>query len=284
MAAKSQNHKEEKQKEAQEEKQSLAEVEQNANEQLIETPEFVSQTLAYEAEQSQGTPPEEAQEVQPDSAAPAVAVVGQPKEKIRIGDRTFDSQKEAWSYAEELERQRLAADAYRQGIQDALQRDNPQAQNEPPPPEENFEEKFYADPKKFLDEYGQKIRDNVTREVLGQVEKQSKVTKLWEQFYNENPDLQSQRALVQAILQQEWDTLGHMPDHGKALKLLAEKTRGELNKYFEQLKPRQELPNTKAGASPGGQVTTTRPQVDKKPLDFLSQVRHLQDKRRSVST
>ena len=72
-----------------------------------------------------------------------------PADEIVIGDKVFTSKEDALAYAKQLQNEKEATDAYRQGLQDALaqQQGNPAAPTAAEP--DNFDEEFYADPKKL---------------------------------------------------------------------------------------------------------------------------------------
>lgn len=243
---------------------------------LSDIQDQAQESLTTEAHPLDGAQPVEAQADVPTEAA----AVG---EKIRIGDKTFSTTREAMEYAEALERENLAQSSYQQGILDALSRGekppSPQVMRDEFDMNEEELERFYANPKDFLRQFAKRITSQVTTDINQSIEKQNKVTQLWNEFYSENPDLSGDRDLVQMILTQEWDTLGNISDHKKAMKILAQKTRDRVQKISNSLKPRAELPNSQRGASPGGQPLASRSMPAEKPLDFLSQLHQAQSKR-----
>jgi hypothetical protein len=190
---------------------------------------------------------------------------------IRIGDKEFKSTEEAIKYAESLEHDKLIAEAYNQGIRDTMTVAKPAVAPEPEP-EDNFEERFYTDPKGTLKE----IEEKATKKALEAIQGEQKKEQLWSQFFNENPDLANQRSICEHVLQQNWETIGQMTDIPKAMKLLATKTRSIFQDYIEKSKPRVELPAKKgqvvsSGGSAGPGVTPTK-RVDE-PSDFVSQLK-----------
>ena len=199
-------------------------------------------------------------------------VAAAPAENIKIGDKSFATQQEAWDYADKLAQERLAQDAYRQGLDDAARMQGQVTQETVAPPQESFDDKFYSDPEAYLRERDNMVRQSVKDEILGELSTKEREKQLWKQFYNENPDLQVKDKLVKVILNENWDVLGKMQNSDEALKILASKTRAELKKYMESNLPSTELPRTatQVSAGKGGQVTP--PPTQDKPLDFLSQI------------
>lgn len=208
----------------------------------------------------------------PEEEKPAAAASAEVEEEtlIRIGDKTFKTQSEAIKYAESLEHEKEVAEAHSLGIQEALN-----ATREPAeiPPEENFEEKFYADPKSALKD----LKTQAVSEATAIIKAEQKAESMWKQFFDENPDLEGQRKVAEVILRENWDTLGKMTDVPKAMKILATKTRSVFQDYVDRLKPRTELPNKggQAVSSGSGSVTPTK-KVEKQeePLDFVSQLKN----------
>jgi hypothetical protein len=221
-----------------------------------------------------GQPPEE--EAPPGEPAPET-----PKEKIRIGTREFANTEEAWAYAHELEQEKIAADAFRHGVEaaSAASQGNPAPT---PAPEEDFDKEFYTDPKSYL----RKLRNEVETKVTTQIRTESAVAagleKLWGEFYNDYPDLAPAKEVVQLVLDQNPDLKSfpmNSPKVKEAMKIVAHKAREKRNAWVADLLPGRELPRTKNIASPGGtQVVTTQPRVEP-ALNFTQQMRTLNKKR-----
>lgn len=215
-------------------------------------------------------------------AAEEVQAEAKPQEaKVKIGGKEFASQAEAWAYAERLEQENLANDAYKQGIQDALNQSQ-QAQSvtqSVPEEDDSIFDELYTNPKEFLAKRDAQIAQSLEEKIFSKIAQENREKELWNQFYSENPDLKSKDKLVKLTLQENWDTLGYMKDAGEAMKILAQKTRGELRKYLEDMKPQHELSNFGGGPSPGSQQSVTQKKTEEKPLGFLDQIAKMQDKR-----
>lgn len=232
-----------------------------------------------EAELPEGSSPLEARVEEQESsevseAPPAeVKAAKEPETLIRIGDREFKTQSEAIKYAEQLEYEKLAAEAYTQGIRDSLQAN--QSQVKPPEPEDDkFDEKFYSNPKEVLNEVRQRARD----EAIAAIKAEQNRENLWGKFFEDHPDLAGHRMICEQVLSQNWDTLGAMTDVPKAMKILATKTRSIFQDYMDRNKPRVELPNrggqvVSAGSSVSPGVTPQK-KADE-PIDFTAQMRKL---------
>jgi len=222
-----------------------------------------------------GTPETEAvaEEVTPGDA-------GQEAEApIKIGDQEFNDPKEAWKYAEGLEKERLANDSYRQGVQDTMSQQPVTVQTQAPVKEDDFDEKFYADPKKYLNEMTANIEERVNKRVNDERTQARTVDTLWKQFYSDYPDLQGKDRLVKSLLEENWGVIGHMQDSKAAMKILAGKTRSELQGYITQAKPQTELTNNAGGASSGSQSQVTPKETEEPVLSFIDQVANLNSKR-----
>jgi len=177
---------------------------------------------------------------EPVEAAPAA-----PAENIKIGDQSFATQKEAWDYADELAKERLAQDAYRQGIDDASRMQTQVTpENAPVEAGDSFDDEFYSNPQEYLKKYGEQIKKSVTEDLNSASATKTREAELWKQFYDSNPDLQVKERLVKSILQDNWDVLGRMKNSDDALRILADKTRAELKSWSDADKPSTEMPRT----------------------------------------
>lgn len=218
--------------------------------------------------------------VEPEAgAAPAT-------EEILIGGRTFTNEADAIAYARELEEQRTASDAYRQGVQDTASTQ----QGNPPPPQTSIEDadadfnaKYYENPKTYLDEVEKKATNAGYKKAIEEIDKRDAQRDLWTDFYQQNPELKNKDKLVKAILAENMNTLGKMTDHQAAMKILARKTKDQIKSWLDEEKPKEELSNAGIGASPGSQSQVTRKKAEEKPLDFISQVRKAQEDRMASS-
>lgn len=199
---------------------------------------------------------------------------------IKIHGKEFRTAREAEDYVASLEQEKakleeekLVSESYNQGIRDALQ-----AQQAPvapvPQEEENFEEKFYANPKETL----VRMKEQAKQEAIAVIEAERKKEALWNQFFSENPDLDGQRQICETVLQQNWDVLGNMTDIPKAMKILATKTRAVFQGYMDRVKPRVELPKTQVQAVSSGmaQAPSVTPSPRKEEsLDFVAEMKKM---------
>lgn len=200
------------------------------------------------------------------------AKVDEPEELIRIGDQTFKTQSEAIKYAEKLENEKLLAESYNQGVREALQ--STQKPEVVAPVEDNFDERFYSNPKETLKE----VKEQAKNEIRAEFAAAQAEEKAWGKFTSLNPDLADSRVEVMRILQENWDVLGKMKDEDRAMGLLATKTRTYFQAIADKLKPRTELPNKQAQVvSPGGgsrpSVTPTKKEAA--PLTMAEQLKNL---------
>lgn len=190
---------------------------------------------------------------------------------IRIGDQEFKTQAEAVAYAESLVKEKERTEAYAQGIQDALQ-----AKSEPATPvvepEDNFEERFYADPKGTLKE----LKQQATQDALALIKQEQTREKMWDEFLTQYPDVRRKDA--ERVLGEQWETIGKMTDVKKAMVALGNAVRSEYQEIIEAAKPRTELPNKRTQVlSPGSNTKTsvTHQRKEEPPLDFVAQMKKL---------
>jgi hypothetical protein len=214
---------------------------------------------------------EETPVVEATSGEEPVVAVEEPT-LIRIGEREFTSEKEALRYAEELESKNNQLEAYNQGIRDTLGTVNPA---QPPPAEDdNFDEKFYADPKGTL----ASIKKQATDEALRLFNQQTQREALWNQFLTANPDIRRKDAERILAEPENWAVLSKLTDSKKAMSLLAQKTRAEYAEIEELRKPRTALPATSGARMPssgGAPARVTQAKKDEAPLDFVSQLKRM---------
>lgn len=217
--------------------------------------------------------PQEAEEGESEETAPETA-------PIKIGDRVFKDQTEAWSYAQELERARLADEAFRQGVEAAsrAQGVTPQAATPPPDAFANFETEFYADPKEYMRQALQKTAAQAKEEALREINQQERYKQTWIDFYSDYPDLQDHDWAVKATLNEEFAKI-HSLETKTALKLVADKVRGRLGMAKAQTAPGKELPKTKVATSPGNGISVTPKVKEEKQLNFTQQMKNLNKKR-----
>lgn len=189
---------------------------------------------------------------------------------VRIGDQTFSSAKEAIRYAEQLEREKLTTDAHAAGIREALEATRVAAKPEPEP-EDDFEQRFYSNPKEEL----RNIRAQATQDALATIRAETQREKMWNDFLNEHPDIRRKDA--QRILDENWDTIGKITDLAVAQKTLARKVRDEYAEINALTKPRTELGGKKQTVSPAGgrPPGVTQTKKDERPLSFAQQLRKM---------
>lgn len=212
---------------------------------------------------------------------------GQPEEKptpkIRIGDKEFASQEEAFNYANELAQKDLVNDAFRQGMEVAAQSQaGLPSQQAPAPaePEDNFDEEFYANPKEFLKKREAQIAERIQTQIAQQAERAKKNEETWGRFYQTYPDLDKNRDLVTFTLQQNWNQLAHI-DTDRALKILADKVRDTKKAWLADATPGQELKQVRATASAGVAQKVTQRAPEEKPSTFIENFRSMKMKRKA---
>lgn len=206
---------------------------------------------------------EESSELQ-ESAEP---VKGEEEEPIRIAGKTFKTQREAIEYAEKLEQEKLIAEAHSLGVREALA-----AQQTQIPPvkeeEEDFETKFYSNPKETLKEIQARARD----EAVAVIRQETARERAWSDFLSEYPDIRRQDA--EQILAAHTETIGKLPwEQGR--KALASAVYKEYDEIANLRRPKTELTQKKLAVSPSGgsQKGVTPKNNAEKPLSFIEQVR-----------
>jgi len=210
----------------------------------------------------------------------AAAPAEKPAPKVKIGDKEFATQEEAFEYAKELERQQLANDAFRQGIEAAQRtaQSNPQPATLATPTPEEFGAEFYADPAAYLRKRDEQIAARVKAEISQGLSQKERNEQTWREFYNDYPDLAKAKELVELTLSQNWETLKNA-ETKKALKIVAEKVREKRKEMLADLLPGEELKTGKAPTSPGNGKEVTLQKPDEKPLSFVNQFKNLRAKR-----
>lgn len=222
----------------------------------------------------------------PDDSAPEEAAAP----KYRIGDKEFATQDEALTYAQSqvsaLETETQVSDAYRQGMRDAMSQTPSQQQSvtapAPTEPALNTEE-LYTNPQEFLQKYATKIKTEALSEIKQHESLRAQSDQIWREFTDRHPSLaefrsevenfvQGDQANVRAIIQ----TKGRPASYD----FIATKLRARFESYAGALKPKRELANTTAGASPTTRASGVTPKPDtKKPLSFSEQIRSIRKRR-----
>ncbi len=209
----------------------------------------------------------------------------EPQEEIQIGERTFKTQAEAVAYAQSALRQKeqelAVVEAYNAGL---VERGGaaPQAQPAAAPPPDNWEERFYANPRGTL----QELREEIKKEVLGSVAGQTEDDKMWAEFNRRHPDLDGFKEDVSSVLtryDREIRALASTKGKEQAMDFLAQKTRAKFEDYNERKKPSRTLPNGSGGSPPSTQTNVTNKSNKKEetPLSFIDQIRQNKAKRMS---
>lgn len=209
--------------------------------------------------------PEPTEEAAPETPAAPEGDSGD--EPIRINGRTFPNQAEAFAYAEEIAREKELTDAHAAGIREALEATRTPVA--PPPEEDDFEQRFYANPKETL----KGLKEEAKREALQVIQQEQQRERLWNDFLSAHPDIRRKDA--ERVLQENWDTIGKMTDLGKAQKVLATKVRAEYEEIANLMKPRTELSSKKQVVSASGNAPArgVTPKKEERPLDFASQMK-----------
>lgn len=225
------------------------------------------ETAEVEEEASEETPSGDESDETPE--------VQEPETLIRIGGREFKSQSDAIKYAEELEREKSLSDAHTAGVREALEATRAQ-QTQEPEVEEDFDAKFYANPKGTLAE----LEERATQRALATIKAETNREKLWSEFLDQNPDIRRKDA--ERVLNENISTIGKMTDYGAAMKVLAKKVRDEYDEILDARKPRTELKNSKVQAvspSGGAKKGVTPEKKSDRPLSFSEEMRLLKSKR-----
>lgn len=244
----------------------------NPNGQADELPQGASPLQASEetSVEQEDTPTETPEETEGGTDEEQSAPAESEEEPIRLAGRTFKTQKEAFAYAEELERNRELTEAHAAGVREALEATRQPAQPDPEP-EDDFEQRFYTDPKGTLREIQTKARD----EAIDAIRKENERERMWNQFLSEYPDVRRKDA--ERILVENWGTIGKMTDVGAAMKALAQKVRDEYDEIINAAKPRTVLQPKKQVLSPSGGAPqrVTHIKKDERPLSFAEEMRKL---------
>jgi hypothetical protein len=206
--------------------------------------------------------------------------------KYRIGDRVFDTQEEALAYATSqvsaLETENQVADAYRQGMRDALTNTPTAVENVtpavPPAPAYSAEE-LYTDPQAFLDKYARKIKEETRAEIDQSLSLKAQSDQIWREFTDRHPALAEFRHEVEDFVSKNTtDVRAVIATKGRpaSYDFIATKMKSRFQAYASVVAPKRELPNTRSDASPSSKaarVTQTPP--PKKPLSFAEQLRSI---------
>lgn len=209
-----------------------------------------------------------AAEVTPEAAEPE-----EEKAPIKIGSREFKNQAEAFAYAQELEQEKLANDAFRHGVEVASQT----PQGNPAPAAQQAEEldpEFYTDPQSYMRKRDARIAAEIEARVHGSIEMKERNAQTWDGFYKNYPDLASVRKLVDITFKENFERLKHVKLE-VALKEIADKARAFKQEITEASMPGKTLAKVTQAAS-AGKGTGVTPQAKEEPvLNFTQQLRNM---------
>ncbi len=202
-----------------------------------------------------------------------------PKAKIKIAGKEFATQEEAFAYAEELERQNLANDAFRQGIEAAQRNAESNLPAAPAPPEPTPEEisaEMFANPAEFLKKRDQQNEERILARLNQSRTAESAERNLWDNFRKTYPDLSTDADLaeVQSYIRQpqNWAILSKT-ETNKALKMAADAIRARHQEIANKYAPGTVLKKVATTGAPGTGREVTRPQTKEKELSFVEQLR-----------
>lgn len=195
---------------------------------------------------------------------------------IRIGDKEFKTQAEAIRYAESLEIEKTINQSYSEGMRDAIRAQIPVV-NEPVV-EDNFEERFYTDPKGTLKE----VQAKATQDAIQQIRAEQQKEQMWNTFLSEYPDVRRKDA--ERVLHENWDSIGAMTDVSKAMKVLAQRVRQDYDEISDLRKPRTVMnmqPAQVVSSGSGHAPSVTLQQKEEAPLDFATELKRLRNRTRT---
>jgi hypothetical protein len=221
------------------------------------------------------------------AAAPAQAAEAA---KFKIGDREFTTAEEAATWAKSeistLETDRQVADAYRQGMRDAIGQTPGAPQSVTPPPPKPDMAKFYEKPEEYLADYER----NITQRVLSQVEQtnglRAQSDAIWREFTDKHPELADFRGEVEAYVERNTtDVRAIIGTKGRpaSYDYIATQLKSDWERKAAVLKPKRQLANTAAGASPNTRAANvTPPEAPKKLETFNEQLNKIRKRGRKA--
>lgn len=220
-------------------------------------------------------------------AAPAAAETGR---KFKIGNKEFATAEEALAYAENhvstLETENQIADAYRQGLKDAIANAPAQAQSVTPEPEPQPEfntEELYTDPQAFLSKFANKVKTETQAELDQRQAIKEQSDAIWREFTERHPNLADFRSEVESIVNENTTKVRAIigtKGRPAAYDWISTHLMSRFERYANTLKPKRTLPNTTGGSSPTTKVSgVTQTKQTKKPLSFAEQIRSIRKRR-----
>lgn len=247
----------------------------------LDNAEILPETISFSSPEDLVQPDAQAEEVTEGEATEETKKETKTGKKIKIGTRFFDSEAEAFAYAEELEVQKLTDDAFRQGIEAAQNLTNSNslaASTVNPPEEEKIPDEYYTNPAKFFKEQNAQVIARASQLATEQVNRQVRHNETMTKFWSDNPDLARSEAtkdLTTNILNQNFKALEHVPTD-KALAIVAEKARARLKDLGVTTLPTKTLPSTtKQVVSSGSSTTVARPKAEEKVLNWTEQMKNM---------
>jgi hypothetical protein len=203
--------------------------------------------------------------------------------KIRIGNEFFDSQEEAFAYAQDLQLSLAQKDAVEQYRNSQEKKQTEEIKEVDP--FDGFDQELFENPKAAA----KKIYDKAMADAIKEIEaKQAQAQKereeaqarheaeesAWAQFSGNNQDLSGNRDVVQYIIEKNIAEISKVP-MAQREKFIADKTRAFLGSRHESMLPSKELQNKVVTQPTGSNSTTvqTTQQNKSEALDFISQVR-----------
>lgn len=254
-----------------------------APEEVTETPEETEEEENAEQEPAEGAEGEG--EEADDEEAPETPP--KPEGKYRIGDKFFKTEAEALAYANKQEEagNPSVLDAYRQGLLDRENANNPNASVTPNPEDEDSvpfdEEKYYENPGKYMQERDRlllaKATEKATRQINQATTTREQGQAIWNEFSTRHPDLAEFRDETEAYVAANKETLQTMvKDKGRpaALDYIALRMKANFRKYQNLGKPTRVLNNSGGGPSPSGQGRGVTPKPKgEKVMTFAEQIR-----------
>lgn len=216
---------------------------------------------------------EQAEEVSPEvdeTPAPAAAAeVG----KYKIGDKFFATMQEALAYAESQEAQVSAADAYRQGMRDALaSQPVPQSAAAIPEPEELNAEELYTNPDAYLRKRDERIKTEVLNQINSKQVQEEADARVWREFTDRHPELVEFREEITALagrIQPEIAAVSRTKGQPAAYDFVATKFKAQVERQASVLKPKRELRNGAQSNPTGGKVETVTPKAPPKKASTM---------------
>lgn len=211
--------------------------------------------------------------------------------KYRIGDRLFATQEEALEYAQSqvsaLETEQQIADAYRQGMREALSTGTQPAESvtpKAPAANELDTEELYTNPQAFLNKFATKIKTETRSEIDQVTSLKQQSDQIWREFTERHPALADFRSEVEGFVgEHTLDVRGIISTKGRPASYdwIATKLKSRFEAYANAVKPKRELPNGSAGASPSTRAGGVPPkEAGKKPSTFSEQIRNIRKKQR----